>query len=70
MAAVTGTIEMEVGHRSDKLTPLPLVALVVDSMIGGGDSTPCRGFARNFPPLVVVFVLAMLRFPPMVAGCR
>ena len=35
MAAVTNAVDQEAG-RSDKLTLLPLVALVVGSMIGGG----------------------------------
>jgi hypothetical protein len=50
MTAATGTVEAEVGHRSDKLTLLPLVALVVGSMIGGGVFNLPSDMSRHASP--------------------
>src|ERR1700740_3699581 len=54
MTAATGTIEAEVGHRSDKLTLLPLIALVVGSMIGGGVFNLPSDMSRSASPAAII----------------
>ena len=53
MAAVTNAVDQEAG-QSDKLTLLPLVALVVGSMIGGGVFNLPSDMSRHASPGAIV----------------
>src|SRR6516162_9562379 len=54
MTAVTDTLKTEVERTSDKLTLLPLVALVVGSMIGGGVFNLPSDMSRHASPGAIV----------------
>ena len=54
MAAVTNAVDQEAGRTSDKLTLLPLVALVVGSMIGGGVFNLPSDMSRHASPGAIV----------------
>lgn len=54
MTAVTETIDTGVDRTSDKLTLLPLVALVVGSMIGGGVFNLPSDMSRHASPGAIV----------------
>jgi arginine:ornithine antiporter / lysine permease len=54
MSAVTSTIEKEIAPASGKLTLLPLVALVVGSMIGGGVFNLPSDMSRHASPGAIV----------------
>jgi len=54
MTAATGTVDTDVGRTSDKLTLLPLIALVVGSMIGGGVFNLPSDMSRHASPGAIV----------------
>jgi arginine:ornithine antiporter / lysine permease len=54
MTAITDTIGKKTGEKSDKLTLLPLVALVVGSMIGGGVFNLPSDMSRHASPGAII----------------